>query len=49
MILDVSSNSGVNDEAMALLRNFGMPKLQSLDLSSTNVTGDGVRYVKLVR
>lgn len=43
MILDVSSNSGVNDEAMALLRNFGMPELQCLDLSSTNVTGDGVR------
>ena len=44
-VLDVSSNSGINDQSMELFSNFGMPKLRSLDLSSTNVTGDGVRCV----
>ncbi|XP_020624575.1 F-box/LRR-repeat protein 6-like [Orbicella faveolata] len=42
-ILDISSNSGVGDESMELLRDFGMPKLYSLDLGSTNVTAEGVR------
>ena len=42
-ILDVSSNSGINDDSMELLRTFGMPKLQSLNLASTNIAGDGVR------
>ncbi|RMX53603.1 hypothetical protein pdam_00004343, partial [Pocillopora damicornis] len=42
-ILDISSNSGVSDESMVLLKNSGMPKLYSLDLSSTNVTAEGVR------
>ncbi|XP_068740045.1 F-box/LRR-repeat protein 6-like isoform X2 [Montipora capricornis] len=42
-VLDVSSNSGINDQSMELFSNFGMPKLRILDLSSTNVTGDGVR------
>ena len=44
-VLDVSSNSGINDQSLELFRNPGMPKMQTLDLSSTNVTGDGVRYV----
>ena len=42
-ILDVSSNSGINDNSMELLRTFGMPKLQSLNLASTNIAGDGIR------
>ncbi|CAH3193719.1 unnamed protein product, partial [Porites evermanni] len=42
-ILDVSSNSGINDDSMELLRTFGMPKLKSLNLASTNIAGDGVR------
>lgn len=42
-ILDVSSNSGINDDSMELLRTFGMPKLQSLNLGSTNIAGEGVR------
>lgn len=45
-VLDVSSNSGINDQSLELFRNFGMPKMQTLDLSSTNVTGEGVRYVQ---
>ncbi|KAJ7360342.1 F-box/LRR-repeat protein 6 [Desmophyllum pertusum] len=42
-ILDISLNSGISDESMELLSNFGMPKLYSLDLGSTNVTAEGVR------
>ena len=42
-IVDISSNSGVSDTSMELLSNFGMPKLCSLDLGSTNVTAEGVR------
>jgi len=41
--LDISSNRGVDDQCMDLLRNFGMPKLRSLNLSSTNITSEGVR------
>ena len=42
----MSSNSGINDQSVELFRNFGLPKMQTLDLSSTNVTGEGVRYVQ---
>ena len=42
-ILDVSSNSGINDDSMELLRTFEMPKLKILNLASTNIAGDGVR------
>lgn len=42
-ILDISSNSRVSDQSMELLSDFGMPKLYSLDLGSTNVTAEGVR------
>ncbi|XP_067015990.1 F-box/LRR-repeat protein 6-like [Acropora muricata] len=46
-VLDVSSNSGINDQSVELFRNFGLPKMQTLDLSSTNVTGEGVRKAML--
>ncbi|XP_020624592.1 F-box/LRR-repeat protein 6-like [Orbicella faveolata] len=44
-VLDLSLNKDIEDEHVELLRNFGMPKLHTLDLSSTSITADGVRSV----
>lgn len=46
--LDISSNRGVDDECMELLRNFEMPKLSDLDLNNTNITSDGVRWAACI-
>jgi len=44
-VLDLSLNKDIEDEHMELLRNSEMPKLRTLDLSSTSITADGVRSV----
>lgn len=44
-VLDLSQNKTVEDEDMELLKNFGMPKLHTLDLNNTNITALGLKSV----
>ncbi|XP_074627563.1 F-box/LRR-repeat protein 6-like isoform X1 [Acropora palmata] len=44
--LDIGCSRDINDDCMLLLSSsFGMPKLRELNVSSTNITDAGLRYI----